>query len=406
MSLQAQRERRNALVQQAKHLNAEHGEKWTPELQKQYDALVTEIGQIDDNIARQQRLLDLEADKAFETLLQRPGAGGASTGEPSAKNQYGRFLRDGMAALSHEELVAIRNTMSVGGPGSEGGYTVQTEIAKTVTEALKKYGGMRQVAEVIQTAQGNPMNYPTSDGTAEEGEIISENAQATNQDPSFGTKPLGVFKYSSKVIAVPFELLQDSAIDVEAFVNGRIVTRLGRITNKHFTIGTGVGQPTGIVTAAGVGRVGAAGQTSTVLYDDLVELQHSVDPAYREQGNTRFMMHDTSVKAIRKLKDGNGRPLWVPDFDQGISLGMGGTLAGSAVTVNQHMPVMAANASSILFGDFSYYKIRDVMAITMFRFTDSVYTTKGQVGFLAWMRSGGNFVDVGGAVKAYQNSAT
>ncbi|MGN5354337.1 phage major capsid protein [Ralstonia sp. L16] len=407
MSLQAQRERRNALVQQAKHLNAEHGEKWTPELQKQYDALVTEIGQIDDSIARQQRLLDLEADKAFETLLQRPGAGGgAPSGEPNANNQYRRFLRDGMSALTHEELVAIRNTMSVGGAGSEGGYTVQTDIAKTVSEALKKYGGMRQVAEVIQTQQGNPINYPTSDGTAEEGEIISENTQATALDPSFGTKPLGVYKYSSKIIAVPFELLQDSAIDVEAFVNGRIVTRLGRITNKHFTIGTGVSQPTGIVTAAGVGRVGAAGQTTAVIYDDLVELQHSVDPAYREGGNTRFMMHDTSVKSIRKLKDANGRPLWVPDFDQGISLGMGGTLAGSPVTVNQHMPVMAANASSILFGDFSYYKIRDVMAITMFRFTDSVYTTKGQVGFLAWMRSGGNFIDVGGAVKAYQNSAT
>lgn len=407
MSLQAQRERRNALVQQAKHLNAEHGEKWTPELQKQYDALVTEIGQIDDSIARQQRLLDLEADKAFETLLQRPGAGGgAPSGEPNANNQYRRFLRDGMSALTHEELVAIRNTMSVGGAGSEGGYTVQTDIAKTVSEALKKYGGMRQVAEVIQTQQGNPINYPTSDGTAEEGEIISENTQATALDPSFGTKPLGVYKYSSKIIAVPFELLQDSAIDVEAFVNGRIVTRLGRITNKHFTIGTGVSQPTGIVTAASVGRVGAAGQTTAVIYDDLVELQHSVDPAYREGGNTRFMMHDTSVKSIRKLKDANGRPLWVPDFDQGITLGMGGTLAGSPVTVNQHMPVMAANASSILFGDFSYYKIRDVMAITMFRFTDSVYTTKGQVGFLAWMRSGGNFIDVGGAVKAYQNSAT
>lgn len=407
MSLQAMRERRNSLVQQAKHLNAEHGDKWTAELQAKYDALVTEIGAIDDNIARQQKLLDLEADKVFENMMQRPGAPAGQVDEPNAKNQYSRFLRIGMNALTAEEhQIIIRNAMSVGGAGSEGGYTVQTDIAKTVTEALKKYGGMRQVAEIIQTAQGNPINYPTSDGTSEEGEIIGENAPASALDPSFGTKSLNVYKYSSKIIAVPFELLQDSAVDVESFVNARIVTRLGRVTNKHFTVGTGVGQPTGIVTAAGVGRVGAAGQTLSVTYDDVVELQHSVDPAYREAGNTRFMMHDTSVKVIRKLKDNNGRPLWVPDFDQGITLGMGGTLAGSPVTVNQHMPVMAANASSILFGDHSYYKIRDVMAVTMFRFNDSVYTTKGQVGFLAWMRSGGNFVDIGGAVRSYQNSAT
>ena len=67
---------------------------------------------------------------------------------------------------------------------------------------------------------------------------------------------------------------------------------------------------------------------------------------------------------------------------------------------------MAANAKSLLFGDFSHYVIRDVMAVQLFRMTDSKYTEKGQVGFLAFMRSGGAMVDVGGAVKAYQNSAT
>jgi HK97 family phage major capsid protein len=203
---------------------------------------------------------------------------------------------------------------------------------------------------------------------------------------------------------VPFELLQDSAIDVEAFVNARIVTRLGRIGNQMFTTGTGVSQPNGIVTAVNVGKTGLTGQTASVIWDDLVDLQHSVDPAYRENG--KFMMHDSTVKFIRKIKDANNRPLWVPNFNDGITKGMGGTLAGAEVVVNQQMPVMAANAKSILFGDFSYYKIRDVMAMNLFRFTDSVYASQGQVGFLAWMRSGGNWIDIGGAVKAYQNSAT
>jgi HK97 family phage major capsid protein len=401
MSIQAQRERRNALVKEAKHLNAEHST-FTPEITAKYDALVTEIGQIDDSMLRSQSIMDLEADKKFEDFLGKNG--GREVDAAPAASIGARFIRNGYDGFSQDDYAKVRNTLSVGGAGSEGGYTVQTEIVQRITDAMKQYGGMRSVAEVIQTAQGNPMNFPTSDGTNEIGEIIGENTAATSLDPSFGTLPLNVYKFSSKIIAIPFELLQDSAIDVETFINARIATRLGRIHNLKCTVGTGTGECTGIVTASGVGKVGLVGQTVSVIYDDLIDLFHSIDPAYRE--NCKYMMHDATVKYIRKLKDTAGRPLWVPDYFAGITEGTGGTLAGCQVVTNQQMPVMAANAKSILCGDFSYYKIRDVMAMNLFRFTDSVYASKGQVGFLAWMRSGGNFIDVGGAVKAYQNSAT
>lgn len=402
MTIQAQRERRNALVQEAKQLNVEKvGALWTPEVSAKYDALIAEIGQIDDGMTRAQKILDLSAEKSFDDLIAKSGGKQVETPKASIG---ARFLRNGYEGFSPDDYANVRNTLSVGGAGSEGGYTVQTEIVTQVLNALKAFGGMREVAETIQTAQGNPMNFPTSDGTAEVGEIIGENTSATSSDPTFGTLPLNVYKFSSKIITIPFELLQDSAIDVESFINARIVTRLGRIGNQMFTTGTGTAQPTGIVTAATVGKTGLTGQATTVTYDDLIDLQHSVDPAYRDNG--KFMMHDSTVKYIRKLKDVNGRPLWVPDYDGGITGGKGGTLCGSEVVLNQQMPVMAASAKSILFGDFSFYKIRDVMAMNLFRFTDSVYASKGQVGFLSWMRSGGNFIDVGGAVKAYQNSAT
>jgi HK97 family phage major capsid protein len=400
MTIQAQRERRNALVKEAKHLVAEHSV-FTPEITAKYDGLIDQINQVEDSIARSQKILDLEADKKFEDILKQTGGREISTPTASLGSRY---MRNGFDGFTADDYARIRNTMSVGGAGSEGGYTVQTEIVTSVLNALLQYGGMRAVAEVIQTSQGNPMNFPTSNGTAEIGEIIGENVSATAQDPAFGTLPLNVYKFSSKIIAIPFELLQDSAIDVEAFINGRIVTRMGRIQNQMFTTGTGTGQPTGIVTAAAVGKTGLTGQTVSLIYDDLIDLQHSVDPAYR--AGAVYMMHDSTVKSLRKIKDSNGRPLYVDDFDQGITGGQGGTLAGAKVITNQQMPVMAANAKSILFGDFKNYKIRDVMAMNLFRFTDSVYASKGQVGFLAWMRSGGNFIDVGGSVKAYQNSAT
>lgn len=266
---------------------------------------------------------------------------------------------------------------------------------------------MREVADVFSTDSGETINYPTSDGTSEIGELIAQNTTATAADPTFGLVSLPVYKYSSKIVAVPFELLQDSNVDIEALVTGRLGQRLGRITNTHFTVGTGSGQPNGIVTAAASGKVGTTGQTLTVIYDDLVDLQHSVDPAYRRLPGVGFMMADSSIKVVRKIKDGQSRPIFVPGFETGSPGGAPDTLLGSPVTVNQDVAAMAANAKSILFGAFRNYKIRDVMSVQMFRFTDSAYTKLGQVAFLAWMRTGGNLVDVSGAsVKYYQNSAS
>jgi HK97 family phage major capsid protein len=174
-----------------------------------------------------------------------------------------------------------------------------------------------------------------------------------------------------------------------------------------FTIGTGVSQPNGIDVAAATGVTAANGtsQVTAVIYDSLVNLQHSVDPDYRESGTCGFMFNDTTLREVRKIKDLQGRPIFVPGYETGAPQGSPDRLLGSPITINQHMPSMAASAKSILFGDFKSYVIRDVMDVTMFRFTDSAYTKKGQVGFLAWMRSGGNLVDVGG-VKAFANAAS
>ncbi|MBB3288165.1 MULTISPECIES: phage major capsid protein [unclassified Rhizobium] len=406
MSLQALREKRAA---KAKALNElVNKTDWNPEKdQPVYDAGMQEIDEIDAHI---KRISDMNEKVARETLNN----GVIEASERAGKDQksagaavYAKWLRNGDKALTAEDWEIVRNTMSTTTP-SEGGYTVATEVATSVLEALKAYGGMRAVADVIQTASGNPMTFPTSDGTSEEGEIVPENTAATDADVSFGTTGLPVYKYSSKVVTVPWELLQDSSVDIEAFVRGRLVTRLGRVTNRHFTVGTGVAQPNGIMVAAPIGVTAANGssQVTSVTYDSLVDLQHSVDPAYREGGDCRFMMNDDTVRIVRKIKDGQQRPIFVPGYESGNPGGAPDRLLGSPIQVNQSVASMAASAKSIAFGDFNKYKIRDVMAIQMFRFTDSAYTKKGQVGFLAWMRSGGNFTDIGGAVKTFVNGAS
>ena len=154
-----------------------------------------------------------------------------------------------------------------------------------------------------------------------------------------------------------------------------------------------------MLTGATLGTEGAAGQLDAVTYDDLVELEHSLDPAYREGGRCCFMFADATLKALKKLKDGQGRPLWLP----GVDVKEPASILGYRYVINQAVPAMAAGAKSLLFGDFSKYVIRDAMSITMRRFDDSAFAQKGQVGFLAFMRSGGVLTDAQ-AVKFFQHA--
>lgn len=411
-SIQALREERTNLAKDLRsHYDSYADREWDTEAQTKYDAIVDKIERIDAKIEREQKILDIEASKIAAT---RTAADRHNISEDEASHQgelnaqaFVAWMRGGVSALSDEQrrllaqrTAGVQNAMSTG-TGSEGGYTTTNEFVPQLIAAMKSYGGMREVATGITTGTGSQMDWPTANATSEEGEIVGENAPVSVGETTFGTTALSTYKYSSKSIAIPFELLQDSHIDLEGYINGLLATRLGRITNKHFTVGTGSGQPRGIITAASVGKAGPTGQTATVTVDDLIDLEHSVDPAYRIN-NAAFMFNDLTLAEIKKLKDDNKRPLWLP----GIADGEPDRILNRRYVINQHMPVMAASAKSIAFGDFSRYIIRDVMAVQLFRMTDSKYTEKGQVGFLAFMRSGGNLIDVGGAVKVYQNAAT
>lgn len=414
MSFQAKRQQRNKLAAELKALVSNHpkDQEWTPEHQTKYENMVNDIAKIDAELEREQKVLDIQASNALSNQ-QRADQEGISVDEATElttqeKQAFKAWLVGGPSAMTEEQRTIMaakmnspRNTMSTG-TGSEGGYLTETEMAPGISQAMKAYGGMRNVATVIQSATGSSMNFPTADATSEAGEILGENSTATDEDTSFGTLAIDTYKFSSKVIAVPFELLQDSLFDLEGYVNDRIGQRLGRSTENYFINGTGTSQPHGLIAGISSGKVGATGKTTDVDFEDLTDLEHSVDPAYRASGNCAFMFHDGTLKVLKKKKDSQGRPIWLPGHDVGAPP----TINGYQYVINQHMAQMAANAKSIAFGDMSKYVIRDVMQILFFRFTDSAYARKGQVGFLAMMRSGGRFIDVGGAVKYYQNSAS
>lgn len=410
------REQRNIAAKQANELSNKYpADQRIPAAEaEKLDTILAQVEAIDGDISREARMASLALDNPH---AQHEAALNAATRDPSRhgeeSNALRAFLSGGVMNMAENDrgrMLArqtpdIRAAMSTT-TQSEGGYTTSPEYQKTLEAAIKAFGGMRSVASTIRTASGTQMNFPTTDASSEEGEIVGQNTQSSTGETTFGNATMDVFKYSSKDIALPFELVQDSFIDIEAYIQELLALRIGRICNRHHTVGTGTGQPMGIVTASTSGKVGATGNTVLVGYDDLVDLEHSVDPAYRGQPGVGYMFHDSTLKVIRKIKDTQNRPIFVPGYEAGNPGGAPDRLMGRPITINQHMPVMAANAKSIIFGQMSKYLIRDVMDLTLFRMTDSAYTRKGQIGFLAFQRCGGNLIDVGGAVKYYQNSAT
>lgn len=282
--------------------------------------------------------------------------------------------------------------------GPVGLYTVPNETMRALEVALLTYGGMRQAAQVIRTSTGATLPIPTVDDTGNSGVMLGENSAATELGVTFGQVVLSAYKYSSKYVLVSVELLQDSSINVAEFLGSALGTRIARITNNHFTLGTGSANPNGVVNAATLGKTGATGQQASVIYDDLVDLEHSVDPNYRQ--GAIFMMHDSSLKVIKKLKDSQGRPLWMP----GMVAGAPDTILGYRFVINNDVATMATSAKSILFGDFSKFMIRDVADVSVLRL-DERFAEYHQVAFLAFSRHDSDLLDAGThPIKWYANT--
>lgn len=324
--------------------------------------------------------------QAFNAMLRR-GVGRLSADQQSV-------LERGFGEIDTRALSSVTD--------AAGGYTVPDEFSNRLVETMKAYGGLLGIVDVLTTASGTDLLWPTNDDTANEGAILDENTQISEQDVAFGQGKLKAYTYTSKLIRVPLQLLQDSAIDIEAFLARRIGERIGRAVAGHIATGAGTTQPVGVADATvgfGVGVTGATGNTTTVTYDSLVDLEHSVDPAYR--GSAQYAMNDLTLAAIRKLKDSQNRPLWVPSVAGGVP----STINGRPYTIDNKLPAPAADAKSILFGDFKTgYIARRVSGAQVLRLSER-YADFLQVGFFGFARWDGVIQDAA-AVKAYKHSAT
>lgn len=301
---------------------------------------------------------------------------------------FRKYLMFGVAAMERDEIqrlmkfadteLRVQNTIQ----GSAGGFLVPDGFWNRLVSTQKQYGPIESVVNSITTSTGADLPWLTEDDTANEGELLNEGDTVGTQDIAFGVKVLRAFTYSSKMIKISWQLMQDSAIDLEGLIARKAGIRLGRIHSRHFTIGTGTNQPEGIAVGLTGGKTFAS--ATVVTHDELIDVQHIIDPAYRN-GNQMWMLNDATLKGIRKVVDGQGNKAWQP----GLVAGMPDQILGDPYVVNQNMPLPTTGNVSILYGDFSVgYTIRRVKGATAVRMNEK-FADQLQTGYFVYDRMDG-----------------
>ena len=349
-----------------------------------YDKMENDVVNLGKEIERLERqaAIDAELSKATSTpITNKPDAKtGGDTKTGRATDEYRKAFWNGMRnkVLSYE----VQNALTIG-TDSEGGYLVPDEYERTLVEALEEENIFRQLANVIQTSSGDrKIPVVASKGTAS---WIDEEGAYTESDDSFAQVSIGAYKLGT-MIKVSEELLNDSVFDLESYIAREFARRIGTKEEEAFFTGDGTGKPLGILAASGGAETGVTAASATaVTADELMDLFYSLKSPYRK--NAVWILNDSTIKAIRKLKDNNGQYLWQPSLVAGTP----DTILGRPVKTSTYMPAIAAGAKTIAFGDFSYYWIADRQGRS-FKRLNELYAANGQVGFLGSQRVDGKMI--------------
>ena len=344
------------------------------------EADVVNLGKEIDRLERQQAL-DAELNKPVNTpITGKPGQPNPENKTGRASDEYKRAFWNAMR--SKTAGYEVLNALQVG-TDSEGGYLVPDEFERTLVEALQEENIFRTMAKIIQTASGDrKIPVVASKGTAS---WVDEEGAIPESDDAFGQVSIGAYKLAT-MIKVSEELLNDSVFNLESYISREFARRIGSKEEESFFIGNGTGKPTGIFNATGGAELGVTAASATAItVDEIMDLFYSLKSPYRK--NAVFVMNDSTVKAIRKLKDGNGQYLWQPS----ISAGQPDTILNRPVKTSAYVPTIAAGAKTIAFGDFGYYWIADRQGRSFQRLNE-LYAATGQVGFKATQRVDGKLI--------------
>ena len=360
-----------------------------------YEKMEAEVVALGKEVERLERqaTLDAELNKpTAEPITGKPA-------QPAAEQKTGRASAEYRKAFwnairSKNPRPELLNSL-LEGTDSEGGYLVPDEFERTLVQKLTEANVLRPLCHVIQTSYGDrKIPVVASKGAAD---WVDEEGSYPLSDDTFSQVILGAYKVAT-MIKVSEELLADSFFDIEGYVSEQFGKRIGDKEEDAFLNGNGIGKPTGILNATGGAEVGVTtAGAAAITGDELIDLVYSLRAPYRK--SAVFVLNDSTVKLLRKLKDGDGQYLWRP----GITENAPDTILGHRVVTSEYMPAAAAGNKSIAFGDFSYYWIADRSG-RVFKRLNELYATTGQIGFLASQRLDGKLI-LPEAIKVLQQKA-
>ena len=360
-----------------------------------YEKMETDVVNLGKEIDRLERqaALDAELNKpTADPLTSKPTQPAAEQKTGRASDAYKKAFWN--AIRSKNPRPEILNSL-VEGTDSEGGYLVPDEFERTLVQKLTAANVLRPLCHVIQTSFGDrKIPVVASKGTAD---WVDEEGTYPLSDDTFSQVVLGAYKLAT-MIKVSEELLSDSVFNIEGYVSDQFGKRIGDKEEDAFLTGNGVSKPIGILHTTGGAEVGVTtAGASAITGDELIDLVYSLRAPYRK--SAVFVLNDTTVKLLRKLKDGDGQYLWRP----GITENAPDTILGHRIVTSEFMPGVSAGNKSIAFGDFSYYWIADRQGRT-FKRLNELYATTGQIGFLASQRLDGKLI-LPEAIKVLQQKA-
>lgn len=374
------------------------------ELEQQHDRNMAEYDKLKKRVDDETRLAEIEAEMSADerdipNIPEGKPSGKPKDGEPTYETAYRNWIKFGNRGLNEIErklmapAIFEQRAQGTNAP-SVGGYTSPGSFRAKLIERMKAWGPMLDpgVTTIETTSDGNSILWPTMDDTDNEGALLTENTADSEQDVEFGAKQIDAYFYTSRIVRVSQQWLQDSAIDPEATLIGAFAKRLGRKGNKDLTTANGISKPNGIVAASSSGKTAAA--TGSVTFDELIDLQHSVDPAYRGLPGCRWMFNDTVLQALRKIKN-DGEYIWQ---SANVQTGAPALLLEKPYSINQAMASMSASTTPVLFGDLSAYLVRIAQDIATQRLVER-YAEYHQVGFVSFMRIDGELLDVNACKK-------
>lgn len=347
-----------------------------------YDRMEADVVSLGKEIERLERQAAIDAELARATstpITNQPN--GRIDGEVKsgrASDEYKRAFWNGMRnRISYD----VQNALSIG-TDSEGGYLVPDEYEKKLVESLQDEVFFRSLATVIRTSSGDrKIPIVTSKGEAA---WIDEEGQFPESDDSFGQTSIGAYKLAT-MIKVSDELLNDSVFNIEQYISKEFGRRIGAKEEEAFFVGDGQGKPIGLFNTTGGAETGVTAATVSITFDDVMDLYYSLRAPYRNKAS--WLLNDSTVKAIRKLKDGNGNYIWQPSVREGEP----DRILNRPYRTSIYVPELAEGKRVMAFGDYSYYWIADRQGRS-FKRLNELYAATGQVGFLACERVDGKLI--------------